>query len=104
MINRLHRLIFSDLKPDLTFLFDLPAEKGLSRAWRQIESGSRNGIEVRFENEKIEFHKKVRAGYLELAHLEPERFHLIDATESVQQVRTKIIKILSMELINHKSC
>lgn len=104
LINRLHNLIFSGLKPDITFLFDLPAEKGLSRAWRQIKSGSRNGMEVRFENEKVDFHKKVRAGYLELARLEPERFRLIDATESVEQVGSKIIKILSGELVNHKSC
>ncbi len=100
LVKRLHRLIFSDLKPDITILLDLPPEVGLSRAWKQIKNGTRSDIETRFEKETLSFHEKVRSGYLELAHLEPERFRVIDASKDESRVREKIIKTLSIEM-NH---
>lgn len=95
LIRRLHHLILEDLKPDLTILLDLSPEVGLTRAWRQIDSGMRTGLESRFEEETLAFHKKVRAGYLELARLEPERFRIVDAAQEEEQVRKEIFKILS---------
>jgi len=95
LINRLHRLILKDLKPDVTLLLDLPPEIGLSRAWKQIKSGTRAGVETRFEEETLSFHEKVRAGYLELSRLEPERFRVIDASKDEDQVRVDILKALS---------
>ncbi len=86
-IRALYQLVLGDFKPDLTFLLDLPPETGLSRAWKEIETGSRPGSETRFEKEKIAFHKKVRAGYLALARSEPERFKVIDASRDEEQVR-----------------
>ena len=98
LINKLHKLLFENLKPDITILLDLPPEKGLSRAWKQIENGDRKNVETRFEEEKLSFHNKVRAGYLELARLEPERFRVIDASMDQNQVRNEIITILSGEI------
>jgi dTMP kinase len=98
LINQIHKLILADLKPDITILLDLPPEKGLSRAWKQIENGARAGIETRFEKETLSFHAKVRSGYLELARLEPERFRVIDASKDESQVRKEIIKALSIEI------
>lgn len=98
LINELHRSILDNLKPDITILLDLPAETGLSRAWKQIENGTRSGFETRFEQEKIAFHEKVRSGYLRLAHLEPERFNVIDASKNEQQVHKEIVNILSSAL------
>jgi dTMP kinase len=98
LIDKLHNLLFENLKPDLTILLDLPPEKGLSRAWKQIENGDRENIETRFEEEKLSFHNKVRSGYLELARLEPERFRVIDASMDENQVRNEIIKILYGEI------
>ena len=92
LINRLHELVFEDLKPDITILLDLPPETGLMRAWEQIENGSRNALETRFEKETLSFHKKVRAGYLELARKEPLRFRIIDASNDENQVKNDIIK------------
>lgn len=93
-IKKLHKFVFEDLKPDMTILLDLLPETGLSRAWKQIDNGTREGIETRFEEEKISFHKKVREGYLELARLEPKRFRVIDASMDEIQVREEIFKIL----------
>lgn len=100
LIQQLHRLIFSDLKPDITILLDLPPEVGLARAWKQIKNGTRTDIETRFEKETIAFHEKVRSGYLELAQLEPERFRVIDAAKDENRVREKIINTLSIAM-NH---
>lgn len=98
LLNELHGLIFKDLKPDLTLLLDLSPEIGLQRALREIENGARNGSEIRFEKEKIAFHEKVRAGYLELARLEPARFRIIDAASTEDQVRKEILKAVSVIL------
>lgn len=95
LIDKLHNLLFENLKPDITILLDLPPEKGLSRAWKQIETGDRKNVETRFEEEKLSFHNKVRSGYLDLARLEPGRFRVIDASMDENQVRNEIIKILS---------
>ena len=98
LIDKLHKLLFKNLKPDLTILLDLPPEEGLSRAWKQIENGDRENVETRFEEEKLSFHNKVRSGYLELARLEPGRFRVIDASMDENQVRNEIINILSGEM------
>ena len=95
LISRLHQLMLKDLKPDITLLLDLPPEMGLSRAWKQIESGARAGVETRFEEETLSFHEKVRAGYLELSRLAPERFRVIDASRDEGRVRIDILKTLS---------
>ena len=98
LILRLHRLLFKNLKPDITLLLDLPPEIGLSRAWKQIDNGDRDRVETRFEKETLLFHKKVRSGYLEMARLEPERFRIIDASKEPDQVRKEIIRTLSEEI------
>jgi dTMP kinase len=95
LIDKIHRLLLENLKPDLTILLDLPAEIGLARAWKQINKGARNNEETRFEEETLSFHQKVRDGYLEIARLEPERFRIIDASEKEKDVREKIFKTLS---------
>ncbi len=97
-VAQLHRLTFDDLKPDITFLLDLPPEIGLERAWGQIESGGRTDAETRFEREKLSFHAKVRAGYLKLARSAPERFRVVDATQSEIKVRTEIMDALKHRL------
>ncbi|UCH20232.1 MAG: dTMP kinase [Deltaproteobacteria bacterium] len=95
LIHRLHELILEGFKPDATILLDLPPAIGLSRAWEQIDNGNRKSAESRFETEKLSFHEKVRAGYLELARREPERFHVIDANQEEDKVRRDIINALA---------
>jgi len=97
LIHELHRSILNNLKPDMTILLDLPSDVGLSRAWKQIENGTRTGFETRFEEEALVFHEKVRSGYLKLSRLEPERFRVVDASKDEDQVRKDIINILSAE-------
>lgn len=100
LIKKLHRILFNDLKPDVTILLDLPPQVGLKRVWKQLNNGQRSDDERRFEEEKLEFHQRVRAGYLELAQHEPDRFHIIDAALDEQQVRNNILKIIDSITIN----
>lgn len=94
LLKNLHHLLFDNLRPDLTFLLDLPVETGLHRAWKQIHNGERIAAESRFEAEKLAFHEKVRAGYLDMAAKEPARFRIIDASLSPEEVRGQIIDML----------
>ena len=87
-----------DLTPDLTLLFDLEPKVGLARAWRGIDKGGRTNHESRFEQEKIDFHQKVRDGYLDLARQEPERFRIIDAQLSRDDVTRAIEQVLNAQL------
>ena len=67
------------LRPDLTILLDVPVEVGLAR--------KAPGDVTRFEAEfDLDFHRRVRNGFLALARAEPGRFVLIDATRRVQDV------------------
>ncbi len=103
LINRLNSIVLDDLRPDMTILFDLPASTGLERAWKQLNVGARASTESRFEKETLEFHKKVRAGYLKLADREPNRFRIVDASMDEIQVKDKIFEILSRHLENKPS-
>ena len=96
LITMLHKKVVENLRPDITILLDLPAEKGLKRAWEQINNGARTSAETRFEEEKITFHENVRAGYLELARMEPERFRIIDAARNEKTVKEDILEALPL--------
>ena len=92
-VKKLHAMVLNNLKPDTTILLDLAPEVGLKRAWEQLDHGQRSDDESRFEEEKLEFHQRVREGYLDLAHREPDRFHTIDADQDDWQVRDQIIEV-----------
>lgn len=98
IIQRLHRWVLKDLNPDVTILLDLEPQIGLERAWKEIDRGARTGRETRFEKETLRFHKKVRAGYLALARNDPDRFEVIDASQSERQVRERIIHLLDRKI------
>jgi dTMP kinase len=72
------------LLPDLTILLDLPESLGADRL-----ADSRTQYD-RLEAEKADFHGRVRAGYLELAAAEPERFLVIDARQPVETISAAV--------------
>jgi dTMP kinase len=98
LLRSLNDIASQGIKPDLTLLFDCPVEIGLSRtAQRQSQTASARN-EDRFEQEKIEFHERVRAGFLELARAEPRRFRIIDAARPAEEVGQEIKNIIDGEL------
>jgi dTMP kinase len=80
LIIELNRLATGGIKPDLTVLLDCPVETGLGRAVARINSTA-GDKEERFERESLQFHQRVRNGYLRLAEEEPERFVVIDGSQ-----------------------
>jgi dTMP kinase len=72
------------LRPDLTLLLDLSVEEGLRR--RRGSGGEWN----RLDQETIEFHRRVREGYLSLARAEPDRWVTVDAARAVDEVQKEI--------------
>ncbi|MBF0467469.1 MAG: dTMP kinase [Desulfamplus sp.] len=79
------------LKPDLTILFDLDPVIGLERTFRALDNGERSPRESRFEQEHLDFHDKVRKGYLAIAHNEKERFIVVDASLSKESILNQIV-------------
>lgn len=94
LISQLHRTALEDFKPDITYLLDLDPKTGLKRAWKQIDNGQRVGAETRFEEETLDFHGRVRKGYLALADLDKKRFKIIDASRPKEHVVQEIISHL----------
>ncbi len=82
----LHRHPPLDLRPDRTLLLDLDPAPALERARRRNERLGLVTAEGRFERETVEFHRRVREGYLALAAEEPARYRVIDATGTEDEV------------------
>ncbi len=80
------------LLPDVTLLFDLPEELGLTRARRRNQVSVAD--EGRFEAEDPRFHRRVREGYLALAVAEPQRFAVVDATGTKDDVFERVLAVL----------
>lgn len=78
------------LKPDLTLLFDILVETGLERIKGRISRTGKVSLEDRFEREKMEFHRRIRDGYLSLLSDEPERIRLIDGSREVEEVAKEV--------------
>jgi dTMP kinase len=91
LIKVLNEKVTQGVKPDLTFLLDCPEEVGLGRAITRNKTQSQKGQD-RFEREKLDFHRAVRKGYLELARKNHKRFAVIDATLAEDDVEKKIFE------------
>ncbi len=83
VIDRLNAIAAEGPRPDLTVLLDLPVEEGLAR------TGASGRVD-RFGREEPSFHERVRAGYLELAAREPERWLVVDARQPPEAVTEAI--------------
>jgi dTMP kinase len=95
IIRKINAVSTGQLKPNVTFLFDIPAQVGIKRAVERISQIRDVNKEDRFEKEEIEFHKKVREGYLSLADSESERFRIIDGSKDRSAVHRKVCSLIS---------
>jgi dTMP kinase len=80
------------LAPDLTLYLDIPPQTGLQR--RRLGGDEWN----RLDAERLEFHQRVRAGYLELARQEPQRWVMLDAARPVEEVQAEIRALVQARL------
>lgn len=84
-LRAISRFATGGLVPDVTFCLDVPVEVGLRR-----KLGCSGDAWNRMERKALEYHERVRAGYLAMAAQEPARWVIVDATASVEQVQAKI--------------
>jgi dTMP kinase len=87
-IEEIHARTVENIKPDLTFLLDLPVEEGLRRALGRMEKNPNR--EDRFEKESLDFHRRVREGYLILARRDPPRILILDGMKDEQTLQEEI--------------
>jgi dTMP kinase len=85
LLEKLKEIATLGVKPDLTFLIDLPEEISFNRL--------KDKILDRIETEEIEFYKRVRFGYIEIARNEPLRFIILDGTMELQTLKQKVFEI-----------
>ncbi|ASG22779.1 dTMP kinase [Nitrospirillum viridazoti] len=88
----LHRLSTGGLMPDLTLVLDLPVEAGLARA------GSRPGAEDRYERMGMDFHERLRQGFLDIAAHDPGRCAVIDATGDIATIQARLLAAVERRL------
>ena len=92
MLGTLYDIAVGDFRPDLTLILDLPVEIGLKRA------AQRRGKETRYESLPVDFHERVRAGFLDIATADPERCVVIDATAGIDEIAQAIGDALTKHL------
>jgi dTMP kinase len=93
VVYDIDRVACRGLVPDLTILVDIETEAGLARAHQR--NARTNDVETRIDQHSIDFHKKVRAAYLQLAEDEPRRVRLVDGSRSQDEVAEEIWQIVS---------
>jgi dTMP kinase len=93
MIDRINDFAAQSLRPGITVLFDMSPERGLDRV-RRRDADSPAGPDDRFEVEHIEFHRRVREGYLTLAEQDPQRFRVVDADRDIDAVFSDVVAVL----------
>jgi dTMP kinase len=89
LIQQVEAVSTECMQPDLTLLLDLPVIEGIERSVNRGQGGDR------FEEQDIEFKRRVRQAYLDRQSDEPDRIRMINATKSVESVHTQIWDLVS---------
>lgn len=91
-INALYAFVAGNFKPDLTIILDIDPKIGLARSFKKAEGMTTK--EVRFENKALEWHNKLRRGYLEIAESEPNRCVVLNADKTVEELHHDIVAVI----------
>ena len=98
LVRELNQLASDALKPDLTLVLDCPAELGLARTHARRKEGA--GAVDRFESERLEFHRRVREGFLAVAREEPARVLVLDGSRPAAEVSAAILGAVTARIRN----
>lgn len=88
-IKMLNDIATNGVKPDMTFVFDIDIETAQKRVGKTKD---------RMESAGIEFFKRVRQGYLEIAKSEPERVKVLDATQTIETIANQVKEYIDTKL------
>jgi dTMP kinase len=94
-VNRAIELATGGLKPDLTLFFDISVEAAVRRMSTRSDDEAKAN---RMDFETADFYKRVREAYLGIAEREPERFVVVDAEGSVEDIHARVAEIVSPAL------
>lgn len=97
LVLAMHRLALGSLYPDVTILIDIDLETGLARA-RGRNRERQSGHEARLDEQGLEFHRRVREAYLNLAAVDGERIAVVDGAAPPEDVAERIWQALSEKL------
>lgn len=94
LLKSLNRLATGGVTPDLTILLDLPPEVGLARSKALDKAEAGEGEGDRFEQEDIDFHRRLRKGFLELSEAEPDRFRKIAVRQEMEETHGLVVEMV----------
>jgi dTMP kinase len=94
LLKSLNSLATGGVTPELTILLDLPPEVGLERSKALDKAEAKQGEGDRFEQEDIEFHRRLRKGFLELSAAEPDRFRKIAVQQEMEETHGMVVEIV----------
>ncbi len=96
LIDRIYEMIAGEFQPNLTFVFDIDAEKGLSRSLKQlaVTADKNESTEDRYERMGVPFHNRLRQGFLDIAKRFPGRCVIIDASQDIATIHAQILKTI----------
>ena len=105
-LDVIERSVLGGLAPDLTIVLDLPPEKGLGRLAGRAAGGSAPALAIMpqtpvpdpFESRDIAFHERLRAAYLAIAHAEPDRCVVVNASRPSADIATTIAVLVETRL------
>ena len=91
-LSQLLNFATGGLKPDLTLLFDISAEAGLRRRLANHDEWNR------MDDYALQFHERVRSGYLAMAAAEPERWAVINADRNRDEIHEEVVSVVTAKL------
>ena len=94
-VNQVIELATGGLKPDLTLFFDITVEQAIARMADRDENHTKKN---RMDEETGEFYTRVREAYLGIAEREPQRFRVINAMGTMEEIHAQVVSILSQTL------
>ena len=95
LVEQLSLVATQEHVPDLTLLLDLDPVKVGQRTDNASDQGGQREQPSRFDKESEQFHTRLRVAFLRLAQKYPERIHVIDASQSVEQIHQEIVALVS---------
>ena len=91
LVEQIHQIVVADFKPGLVLILDIPESIALKRAV------GRNNVEDRFEKKQHAYHADVRHAFRQIALNNPDRYQLIDASQSIRQVSQQILHAVNRQ-------
>ncbi len=90
LIRKIHEIVLGEFRPTLTFLFDIDVMRGLERSEARLTQ--QNSNETRYEGLPLDFHTRLRDGFLAMAKAEKERFVVLNAEETVEALHINVVE------------